>query len=83
LEEFLSNGADSGEKNAMQQKPVWEGGKGSVVIGREEGVLNSSEPTLTGVDVHPISSYNIFLDGVLVVVGSCTHEPKDKDRNPW
>jgi hypothetical protein len=46
-------------------------------------VLNSSEPTLTRVDVHPISSYNIFLDGVLVVDGSCTHEPKDKDRNPW
>jgi len=31
LEELLSNGADSGEKNAMQQKP---GGKGNVVIGR-------------------------------------------------
>jgi hypothetical protein len=31
LEELLSNGADSGEKNAMQQKP---GGKENVVIGR-------------------------------------------------
>jgi len=46
-------------------------------------VLNSSEPTLTRVDIHPISSYNSFLDGVLVVDGSCTHEPKDKDTNPW
>ncbi len=46
-------------------------------------MLNSSEPTLTRVDIHPISSYNIFLDGVLVVEGSCTHEPKDKDRNLW
>jgi hypothetical protein len=46
-------------------------------------VLNSREPTLTRVDVHPISSYNIFLDGVLVVDGSCTHEPNHKDRNPW
>ncbi len=46
-------------------------------------MLNSSEPTLTRVDVHPISSYNIFLDGVLVVDGSCTHEPNHKDRNPW
>jgi hypothetical protein len=63
-----------------KQKPA---GKGNVVIGREEGVLNSSEPTLTRVDVHPISSYNSFLDGVLVVDGSCTHEPKDKDRNSW
>jgi hypothetical protein len=32
---------------------------------------------------HPISSYNSFLDGVLVVDGSCTHEPNHKDRNPW
>jgi hypothetical protein len=46
-------------------------------------VLNSSEPTLTRVDVHPISSYNSFLDGVLVVDGSSTHEPNNKDRNPW
>jgi hypothetical protein len=46
-------------------------------------VLNSREPTLTRVDVKPISSYNIFLDGVLVVDGSCTHEPNHKDRNPW
>ncbi len=45
-------------------------------------MLNSSEPTLTRVDIHPISSYNSFLDGVLVVDGSCTNEPKDKDRNP-
>jgi len=68
LEELLSNGADSGEKSAMQQKT---GGKGNVFIGRREGVLNSSEPTLTRVDVHPISSYNILLDGVLVADGSC------------
>jgi len=46
-------------------------------------VLNCSEPTLTRVEVHPISSYNIFLDGVLVVDGSCTHEPNHKDINPW
>ncbi len=46
-------------------------------------MLNSSELTLTRVDIHAISSYNSFLDGVLVVDGSCTHEPKDKDRNPW
>jgi hypothetical protein len=58
-------------------------GKGNVLIGRREGVLNSSEPTQTRVDVHPISSYNIFLDGVLVVDGSCAHEPNHKDRNPW
>ncbi len=45
-------------------------------------MLNSSELTLTRVDIHAISSYNRFLDGVLVVDGSCTHEPKDKDRNP-
>jgi len=80
LEEFLSNGANSGEKNAMQQKT---GRKGDVFIGGWEGVLNSREPTLTRVDFQPISSYNIFLDGVLVVDGSCTHEPEDKDRNPW
>ncbi len=80
LEELLSNGADSGEKNAMQEK---SGGKGNVFIGGREGVLNASEPTLTRVDVHPSSSYNIFLDGVLVADGSCTHEPRDKDRNPW
>jgi len=58
-------------------------GKGNVLIGRREGVLNSSEPTQTRVDVHPISSYNNFFDGVLVADGSCTHEPRDKDRNPW
>jgi hypothetical protein len=46
-------------------------------------VLNSREPTLTKVDVHPISSYNIFLDGVLVVDRSCTHEPNYKYKNPW
>ncbi len=46
-------------------------------------MLNSREPNLTMVDVHPISSYNIFLDGVLVVDGSCTHQPNYKDRNPW
>ncbi len=46
-------------------------------------MLNSREPTLTRVDVQPISSYKFFLDGVLVVDGSCTHEPKDKHRNRW
>ncbi len=57
--------------------------KGNVFIGGQEVVLNSREPTLTRVDVHPISSYNIFLDGVSVVDGSCTHEPNDKNENPW
>ncbi len=46
-------------------------------------MLNSRERTLTRFDVEPISSYNIFLDGVSVVDGSCTHESNHKDRNPW
>jgi hypothetical protein len=58
LEEFLSNGAESGEKIAMQQKT---GRKGDVFIAGKEGVLNSRGLTLTRVDVQPISSYNMFL----------------------
>ncbi len=79
MEEFLSNGTDSGEKNVIQQKTV---PKGNVFIGWQEGVLNCRELTLTRVHVQPMSSYNIFLDGVCVVDGSFTHEPNDKYKNP-
>jgi hypothetical protein len=60
LEELLSNGADSGEKIAMQQKP---GGKENVVIGRQVGGGGSGlhiycEPSVTRLTYTPsLSTY--------------------------